>query len=341
MLRSSARSAAGMVARGPRGRRRLARGGLAVGGAAALLLWLLSGVGGSYAQQVVLRAASGSLFALVALSLVLVYRSTEVVNFAQGEMATLSAFVAWSLLQVFGESTWAVWAVLLLTALIAFAIGGLMQLLLIRRVAQRQVLHSVVVLLGALAFLNSVSSWRYGNEPKAFPTPFSTETVSLGAVTVNYHMLGVMALCVVVMACVFALFRYTQIGLAMRATAESETASRLLGVPAARMLTLGWGLSAAVGAVAGVLVAHTLDRSPLMMFHVLLLALAGAVIGGLRSPGGALLDGILVGVAHNLLGATELLGGTQLRLVWVFACMLLVLLIRPEGLFGRSPARRL
>ena len=323
------------------GRQALAAVAAVAAGAVALALWAASDYATNYAEQVVLGISTGSLFALVALSLVLVYRSTEVVNFAQGEMATLSAFIAWSLLQWLGDGPGAVWAVLGLTAGIAFAIGGAMELLLIRRVQHAPVLSAVVVTLGCFAIFNSFSSWRYGSAPKPFPTPFETGTVGLGEITVSHHTLGVIAVCFAVMALVGALFNWTKLGLAMRATAESATASRLMGIPANRMLTLGWGLSASVGGVAGVLVAHTLNLSPLMMFHVLLFALVAAVIGGLCSAPGALVGGILVGVAQNVLGVTELLGGTQLRTFWVFAFMLLILLVRPAGLFGRPVARRL
>ena len=308
---------------------------------AGLLLWVLSGVASRYSQQVVLGISTGSLFGLVALALVLIYRSTGVVNFAQGEMATLSAFIAWSLLQRFGDSPAAVWAVMAITAGIAFVIGALMELLVVRRVEHRPALHAIVVVLGFFAIFNSVASWRYGNLPKPFPTPFSTGTVDLGTVTVTYHTVGVIGVGLAMTALMFALLQFTKLGLAMRATAENPAASRMMGIDTRRMLTLGWGLSAAVGAVAGVMVAHTLNLSPLLMVNVLIFAFAGAVVGGLTSPGGALLGGILVGVAQNVLGITDFLGGSQLRVFWAFAFILLVLVIRPNGLFGRPLARRL
>nr|AXL05971.1 ABC transporter permease [uncultured bacterium] len=319
-----------------------ARRALTAGGALALLVaWVASGWASNYSEQVVLGIASGSLFAILALAIVLVYRSTEVVNFAQGEMATFSTFVAWSLLQWVGERPIGVWLVLAMTVAIAFAMGAAMEMLIVRRVAHAPVLNTAVVALGFFTLFNSVSAWRYGNEPKPFPTPFSADTIELGAVTITYHTLGIIGVAVVVMGAMFALFQWTRLGLAMRATAEDPMAARLVGIRVGRMLTLGWALSAAVGAVAGVLIAHTLNLSPILMFNLLLFALAAAVVGGLTSPGGAVIGGLLIGIAQNVVGITDALGGSELRVFWAFALILLVLLVRPSGLFGRRRARRL
>lgn len=305
-----------------------------------LLLWIVSGVTSNYSQQVVLGVSSGSLFGIMALALVLIYKSTEVINFSQGEMAMFSTYIAWALLQQFGESRAAVWLVLLLTMLIAFAMGALMEVLVIRRVRHAPVLNAVIITLGFFTIYNSLASWTWGNIPKPFPTPFSSDTVSVAHVTISYHTLGIMGLSLLLASVLYLLFQFTRLGLAMRATAEDLDTSRLMGVPVNLMLTLGWGLSAGVGAVAGVLVAHTLTLSPLLMFNLLIFAFAGAVIGGLDSPGGALLGGILVGVAQNVLGITDFLGGSQLRVAWAFAFILLVLLFLPSGLFGHRRLRR-
>lgn len=322
------------------GRRFLIGALLTAAALVGLLLWIISGAASNYSQQVVVGISTGSLFGIVALALVLIYKSTEVVNFSQGEMAMFSTYIAWSLLQEFGESRGAIWLVLLLTMAIAFAMGALMEVLVMRRVQHAPVLNAVIITLGFFTFYNSIASWRYGNIPKPFPTPFATGTVSLADVTVGYHTLGTIGVSLVLVTLLYLLFQFTKVGLAMRATAEDPVASRLMGVPVGRMLTLGWGLSAAAGAVAGVLVAHTLGLSPIFMFGLLIFAFAGAVVGGLDSPGGAILGGIIVGVAQNILGITEFLGGSELRIVWAFGFILLVLLIKPSGLFGRHVVRR-
>lgn len=308
---------------------------------ALLLLWVWSGVAPTYSQQVVLGLATGSLYALLALAIVLIYRSASVVNFAQGELATLSTFIAWSLLQRFGDRPAMVWVVLALTAAIAAALGAALYVLVMSRIPHGAVLRASVVVLGFFTIFSGFTNWRWGSTAKAFPSPFSTGTVSFGHVTVTVHTLGMMVVAGLVMALAYALFRHTRLGLAMRATAEDPLAAQLVGIQVGRMLMLGWALSTAVGAVAGVLIAHTLNLSPAMMFNVLLFALAAAVLGGLASPGGAVLGGLVVGVAQNVVGVTEALGGTELRLFWAFVLIIAVLLVRPQGLFGRSSVGRL
>ena len=307
----------------------------------ALWLWLVSGWQPRYSRQVVLGLSSGSLYALLALAIVLIYRSTAVVNFAQGEMATFSTFIAWSLLQSFGDDTASVWLVTGLTLVIGFAIGAALELAVIRRIEHRSALNAAVIAIAIFLVFNSVTGWLYGGEPKPVPSLFGTGTATLGDVTVSVHTLGTIGASIAVMAAMFLVFRFTQLGLAMRAAAEDPVTARLMGVRVGRMLTLGWGLSSAVGALAGVLIAHSLNLSPILMFDILLFALAAAVLGGITSPAGAVLGGLLVGVAQNVLGVTDALGGTQLRLFWAFAFILLVLVARPSGMLAHGRARRL
>ena len=290
-----------------------------------------------FLQQVVSGLASGAVYGSLALALVLIYRATRVVNFGQGEMATFTTFVAWSLIETHG---WPYWLAFAATLAIAFVGGVALQRVVIRPVERAPVLTIVIVTIGLLFALNGLTNWIWGTEIKSFPSPFPTRAVDVAGVSVSIQDIGVLGVTVAAVACLYAFFRYTKLGLALRAAALNPDASRLVGVRVGWMLALGWGLAAVLGALAGMLIAPIVFLEPNMMQGLLLYALAAAVLGGMDSPLGAVVGGLLLGVVLNLVSAYVEFVGAEMRLPVGLAVILLVLLVRPTGLFGRTAVRR-
>jgi branched-chain amino acid transport system permease protein len=289
------------------------------------------------AQQIVVGLASGGVWATLALALVLIYRSTGVVNFAQGEMAMFSTFIAWSLVH-HGLSYWAAF---FLTIAISFVGGVAVERVVIRPVENAPVLTVVIVTLGLFFLVNGAARWIWSPEPRGLPNAFSTRPIDVGGVAFSISDLGTIAVSLGAVGLLWLFFRFTKLGLASRAAAVNREACRLLGVRVSWMLALGWGLAAAMGAVSGMLTAPALasfDQN--LMQPVLLYAFAGAVLGGIDSPFGAVVGSLILGVLVNLVGTYVDWVGTELRLPVALAVILGVLLIRPAGLFGKPAARR-
>jgi branched-chain amino acid transport system permease protein len=289
-----------------------------------------------FLQQVVSGLASGAIFASLALALVLIYRSTDVVNFAQGEMATFATYIAWALM----DNGLSYWPAFVLTLVIAFLGGAAVERTLIRPVEHRPEIAIVIVTIGLLIILNGLTGWIWGAEVKAFDSPFPNETWDVGGVTISQQDVGVLVVCLITVLALWAFFRFTTLGLVMRAVANNPTSSRLVGVRVGWMLALGWGLAAVLGAVAGMMAAPTLFLDPTMMLIVLIYAFAAAVLGGIDSPVGAVVGGLTLGVLINLLGAYVDFVGSELRLPTALLVLLVVLMIRPQGLFGHVAVRR-
>lgn len=293
-----------------------------------------------FGEQVISGLATGSIYALVALAIVLIYRSTEVVNFAQGEMAMFVTFPMWSLTL----AGFPPWTVIFIGIALGFAFGGFIERTIIRPVEDKPPLSVVVVTLGLFVFLNSIATWIWaqGELPKVYPTPFQFNSVDVGVARVTTHSIGILVVAMVIMAVLYLLFNYTKLGLGMRATAHNPSASRLMGINVGRMLTLGWALSAAVGGLAGMLVAPITFLFPGFMLAVLLYAFAAAVFGGLDSPPGAVVGGFFVGVAENLFGTytPSDIFGPEMKLPLTLLLLVIVLLFRPQGLFGHETTRR-
>jgi branched-chain amino acid transport system permease protein len=289
-----------------------------------------------FAQQVVSGLASGGIFASLALALVLIYRATRVINFAQGEMATVSTFVAWSLV----HRGMPFWGAFFLTLALAFIGGVAIERIVIRPVENASVLTVVIVTLGLAILLNGFTSVQWGSEVKKFPSPFPTRPIHVGGVAFSIQDLGVIGVTIALVIALGVFFRFTKLGLGLRAAALNPEASRLVGVRVSWMLALGWGLAAALGAVSGMLIAPVVFLEPNMMQTVLLYALAAAILGGMDSPVGAVVGGLALGVILNLTGTyIDFVGGT-LRLPVALTVILLVLVVRPSGLFGRSTVRK-
>ena len=198
----------------------------------------------------------------------------------------------------------------------------------------------VIVTIGILIALNAATGWIWGAEVKSFDSPFPNTTHEIGGVTISTVDVGTTVVCLLTVIALWAFFRFTTLGLAMRSAAVNPAASRLLGVRVGRMLAIGWGFAAVLGAVAGMMAAPTVFLDPGMMLVVLIYAFAAAVLGGIDSPIGAVVGGLLLGVIVNLLGAYVDFVGSELRLPSALAILLLALIIRPQGLFGHPTVRR-
>ncbi len=278
-------------------------------------------------HQVLSGLATGGIYASVALALVMIYQATHLVNFAQGELAMFSTYIAWALMQA-GVPYWGAFA---LTVVGAFVLGFVIERVVIRPVENAPILAVVIVFIALLVIFNSLAGWIFTYTIKPFPSPFPTEPL-FGNSYVSSHELGSTAITLLVLLLVFAFFRFTPLGLAMRAAAQNPVSSRLVGIRVGWMLALGWGLAAAIGAVAGMMVAPTVFLEPNMMGGILLYAFAGALLGGIDSPGGAVLGGFLVGVLENVVGAYI---GTELKLTVALVVIIGVLVVRPSGMFGK------
>ncbi|HXG05120.1 MAG TPA: branched-chain amino acid ABC transporter permease [Candidatus Binatia bacterium] len=289
-----------------------------------------------FLQQVVSGLATGGIYASLALALVMIYQATDVVNFAQGEMAMFSTYIAWTLL----NAGVPYWAAFLATLAMAFVGGLLIERVVIRPVESAPVLTIVIVCIGLLVILNSLAGWIYSYIQKPFPSPFPQRPIRVGAVVFGAHDLGAIGVTLLVLLFLFVFFRYTTLGLAMRAAAQNPVSSRLCGIRVGWMLAIGWGLAALVGAVAGMMVAPVVFLDPNMMSGILIYAFASATLGGFTSPGGAVVGGLLVGVIENLVGTYVRFIGTELKLTVALAIIIVVLLVKPSGLFGRPVVRR-
>jgi branched-chain amino acid transport system permease protein len=287
-------------------------------------------------QQVVSGIASGSIYASLALSLALVYRASGVVNFAQGEMAMFSTYVALA----FVNQGLGYWEAFGAAIAVSFVGGIVVERVAIRPVEHAPVLSVVIVTIGLLVIFNGLASWIWSPQVQFFPSGFSGGTVEIGGVTIGWDQLGVIGVTLGAMLVFFGFFRFTRVGLTMRAAAVNPEASRLLGVRVSWMLALGWGFAAVLGAVSGMLIAPINLLTPNMMQGVLLYAFAAAVLGGLGSPIGAVMGGLGLGVTLNLLGTYVDFVTPELKLPLALGILLAILLVRPSGLFGRPAVLR-
>ena len=288
-----------------------------------------------FIQQVATGLSTGSLYAILALAIVLIYRSTSVVNFAQGEMAMLTTFIAWSYIN------WEMpfWGAFFLTLLVAFLLGALIELTIMRPVENAPPLNSIIITLGLFTALSSIALRIWQGQPKAFPSPalFNGAPLELGPAVISRPNIGVFCMAILIMIAIYLLFSRTKVGLAMRAAAQNRVASELVGIRVGRMLALGWGLSAVVGAAAGMLLAPTIFLSPSMMQGILLFAFAAAVLGGLDSPVGAIVGGLTLGVVQNLAGTYI---DSKIDITVAFFVIIAVLMVRPKGIFGKQTMER-
>lgn len=284
-------------------------------------------------NQVLSGLATGGLYASIALALVMIYQATHHVNFAQGELAMFSTFIAWTLMQ----AGFSYWSAFVLTLGFAFAAGVVIERIIIRPIEDKPVLTVVVVFVGLLFILNSLAGLIYGYDIKSFPSPFPPDSWYASRF-MSAHEVGMIVVTLVMLGLVFAFFRFTPLGLAMRAVAQNPISSQLVGIRTGWILALGWGLAGTIGAVAGIMAAPIVYLDPDMMSGILLYAFAAALLGGLTSPFGAVLGGFTVGVLENLAGAYVV--GTEIKLSVALVIIVGVLLLRPSGMFGRRVVTR-
>ncbi len=290
-----------------------------------------------FLQQVVAGLASGSIYAALALALVLIHRATGVINFAQGEMATLSTYIAWTLTTNHG---WGYWPAFAFTLAVSFLGGAGVHQAIIRPNEKGSVLRVVIVTIGLLIFVNGLVTLIWGGEVRAVQSPFPAGTTEIAGVAITTADIGTIAVVLATVAALWALFQYTKLGLAMRAAAVNPAEARLVGVRVTWMLSLGWGLAAALGAVAGMLAAPSVFLDPNLMAALLIYAFAAAVLGGIDSPVGAVVGGLTLGVGLNLIGTYVDFVGADLRLPVALLVILVVLLVKPTGIFGKAEVRR-
>jgi branched-chain amino acid transport system permease protein len=289
-----------------------------------------------FAQQLAAGIREGAIYAGLALAIVIIYRSTRVINFAQGEMATFTTFIAWSLMNQ-GLTFWEAFPIVLA---IAFTGGVVIERVVIRPVENAPVLTIVIITLGLALLLNGLMNLIWGGANQQFHGPFSTRTIDVGGVPVSVQDIGIVAVSILLVALLALFFRFTKLGLGMRAAAVNRDSSRLVGVRVSWMLALGWGIATVLGAVAGMMIAPVVFLDPNMMQTILLYAFAAAVLGGLDSPLGAVVGGILLGVTITLLGRYVGFIGSTLKLPAALLLILVLLLVRPGGLFGKVAVRR-
>jgi branched-chain amino acid transport system permease protein len=290
-----------------------------------------------FMQQVVSGLASGGIYAALALALVIIHRSTGVINFSQGEMATLCTYIAWTLTVNHG---WRYWPAFVATLVFSFVFGVVTHRLVIRPVERGNVLRVVIVTIGLLVGLNGFVIWQWSGEPQSLRSPFGTGTIDVGGVVISSQDVGTIAVTIGIVVLLWLFFRFTKVGLALRAAAVNPEEARLVGVRVTWMLALGWGLAAMLGAVAGMLTAPSVGLDPQMMQPILIYAFAAAVLGGIDSPFGAVVGGLTLGVLLNLIGVYTDFVGAELRLPVALLVILVVLLVRPSGLFGRPQVQR-
>jgi branched-chain amino acid transport system permease protein len=289
-----------------------------------------------FIQQVVSGLATGGIYASLALALVMIYQATDVVNFAQGELAMFATYICWSMI----NAGLPYWVAFISTLGIAFMGGVVIERVIIRPVEHAPILSIVMVTLGLLVICNSLAGWIWTYVQKPFPSPFPERPLKIDNIVFGAHDLGEIQVTLLVLLCIYLFFRFTPLGLAMRAAAHNPVSSRLVGIRVGWMLALGWGLAAVFGAVAGMMVAPVLTLEPNLMGGVQIYAFAAATLGGFTSPGGAVLGGFIVGVVENLVGTYVSFIGTELKFTVALAMIIVVLLVKPTGLFGTTVVKR-
>jgi branched-chain amino acid transport system permease protein len=276
-------------------------------------------------QQVLAGLANGAIYALMALAVVMIYQAIDHLNFAQGEMATFSTFIAWQLI-AWGQPYWVAFAI---SVIVSFVAGILVDRVLFRPINKAPILSQLVAFIALFSILNSSDGEIWNFTIKTFPTPFGREPL-FGMRLISTHEAGMIGVTLVMLGLLYLFFRGSRLGLAMRAAAANPESARLVGIRVGWMIALGWGMSSAMGAVSGMLIAPVVFLDPNMMFGVLLYGFTGAVLGGLSSPGGAVAGGFAVGVIENLAGTFIPYFGRELKLTIALVLIVAVLLVRPK-----------
>jgi branched-chain amino acid transport system permease protein len=287
-------------------------------------------------EQIIAGLAAGGIYASLALALVLIYSAMGLINFAQGEFAMFTTFVCWTLLTILGLPYALAFGV---SVALAFVGAFVLERVVVRPFEKASRLTVVLATLALFEIVNSLAGFLWGYVPRPFPSPFPARPISVGGILISIQDAGIIGVSLLILGLLYLLFNHTKLGLAMRAAALYPEICELLGVQTGWMLGLGWGLAAAVGAVSGILVAPVVFLEPNMMQSVIIYAFAAAVLGGIDSPAGAVVGGLLLGIVLALIGA-YLPSLADLRLALSLLLIVLLLVLRPAGLFGRPQIKR-
>ncbi len=283
-------------------------------------------------QQVLGGIATGAIYACIALAVVMIYQAIDHFNFAQGEMAMFSAFLTWQMID-WGANYWVAFFVCIA---ISFIGGVAIERIVFAPLHNAPVFTHIVVFIALFQIFNAGAGFIWEFTIKEFPSPFP-EKLPFDTVLIGPHELGMTLITLIMLGLIFSFFRFTPIGLAMRASAASPESARLVGISVGWMVALGWGLAAAIGAVGGMMIAPVVFLEPNMMLGILLYGFAGAVVGGLSSPGGAVVGGFLMGVIEPLAGMAI---GSELKLTVALVVIVIILIFKPSGMFGRVVVQR-
>lgn len=287
-------------------------------------------------EQILAGISTGCIYACMALAIVVTYKSSRILNFAQGEMAMVSCYIA----LVAMEHGFSYWNAFVIAAIAGFLLGFLIEIIVIKPVERGPTINAIIVTIGIHFCLQSVAGWLFTYDNRAFQSPFPAEALKVGEISIPYFDLGIIGMSFVTMTLLWFFFQFTNAGLAMRAAAFDKVGCSLLGIRTWIVLAAGWGVGGIVGAIGGMLVAPVIYVSPGMMLGVMIYGIAAAILGGLESPGGAVVGGIIMGVVENLVGAYIPYFGTSLKLTIALVVILSVLVFRPNGLFGHEEVER-
>jgi branched-chain amino acid transport system permease protein len=288
-----------------------------------------------FTNQILAGISTGAIYACMALAVVMIYQAIDHLNFAQGEMAMFSTFISWQFMQ------WGLpyWVSFFLTIALSFVAGIAIERILFKPLAKAPVLTNVAGFIALFSIVNSSAGLIWDFTIKQYPTPFGSAPF-LGSQLISTHQAGMIGVTILLLIGLYVFFRYTRVGLAMRAAASLPESARLVGINTAWMIALGWGMASAIGAIAGMLIAPVVFLEPNMMGGVLIYGFAAAVLGGLSSPFGAVIGGFLVGIFENLAGTYIPGVGNELKLPIALALIISVLVVKPAGLFGRAIVKR-
>ena len=278
--------------------------------------------------------AVGSSYALMGLAMVIIYKTSEVVNFAQGEMALLSIFLTYMVLEFHGFPYYIAFPSALLFAVF---LGCLLEFAVLRRAKEPNVLGMIIITIGLEMILIGFVSWKFGADPKTMPFPISPyDSVTIGEVFVSTLEVLTFVVAMTLMIILFLFLRYSKLGIAMKATQQNPMAARLMGIKTKRILMITWGISSLVGCVAGLLISP-MTMQPYMMWDPMLKGFAAAVMGGMTSLPGAVFGAYIIGIIENLFGGYV---SIEFKSVVAFFIIVMVLCVRPSGLFARHYVKK-
>jgi branched-chain amino acid transport system permease protein len=285
-------------------------------------------------QLIISGLALGSIYALIGLSLVLIHKATDVVNFAQGEMAMFSTFLSFALLSNVGLP---LIVVVLLSFPIGAILGALVERVFIQPISNDPPVNLLIVTIGLWIIFNNLAGWMWGYDPYTFPSLFPEQPFEIAGARISPNSLGIIAVALLVMAALYVFFEHTREGTAMRAASTNRLAARLMGIRVSRVWLLSWALAGGISSIAGVLIAPVTFLDFEMMVAVLLKGFAGAILGGFNSLPGAVVGGFTVGLLEVLFGS---LISSTFKDNFAFVIIILVLMLRPNGIFGRAQVKK-